>query len=78
MVEAQREAALAEGCAFFDAVAAMGGPGSIRAWRRMSPPLAEPDLQHLSMHGRDRLGAMIFDALMAQYDARAARTAAAG
>lgn len=78
MVEAQREAALAEGCAFFDAVAAMGGPGSIKAWRRLSPPLAEPDLQHLSMHGRDRLGAMIFDALMVQYDAHARRTSVAG
>jgi lysophospholipase L1-like esterase len=69
MVDAQREAALAEGCAFFDAVAAMGGPGSIRTWRRFSPPLAEPDLQHLSMLGRDRLGEMIFDGLMRRYEA---------
>lgn len=73
VVAAQREAAFAEGCAFFDAVAAMGGPGSIRAWRKRSPPLAEPDLQHLSMHGRDRLGEMIFDGLMARYDAYARR-----
>jgi lysophospholipase L1-like esterase len=73
MVAAQREAALAEGCAFFDALAAMGGPGSIRKWRKTSPPLSEPDLQHLSMHGRDRMAEMIFDAVMQRYDAYKAR-----
>lgn len=74
MVAAQREAALAEGCAFFDSMTAMGGPGSIRAWRKLSPALAEPDLQHLSMHGRDRLGEMIFDGLMVRYEAHRQRT----
>jgi lysophospholipase L1-like esterase len=67
-VAAQREAAFAEGCAFFDAVAAMGGYGSIRDWRAQE--LAEPDLQHLSMRGRDRLGELIFAAMMRRYDAR--------
>lgn len=77
LVDAQREAALAEGCAFFDAVAAMGGAGSIRTWRALDPPLAEPDLQHLSFHGKDRLGAMIFDGLMVGYGAYTRRTGAA-
>lgn len=69
MVKAQREAAFAEGCAFFDAVAAMGGPGGIRAWRKTSPPLSDPDLQHLSMFGRDKMAGFIFDGLMVRYDA---------
>jgi lysophospholipase L1-like esterase len=68
-VAAQREAAFAEGCAFFDTVGAMGGFGSIRDWRTQE--LAEPDLQHLSMRGRDRLGELIFAALVRRYDARA-------
>jgi lysophospholipase L1-like esterase len=68
MVDAQREAAHAEGCAFFDAVAAMGGPGSIRRWWRMAEPLASPDLQHLSAKGRDRMGEMIYGALVTSYE----------
>ena len=59
------------------AFAAMGGYGSIRKWRKTSPPLSEPDLQHLSMHGRDRMAQMIFDALMVRYDAYNQRNAAA-
>lgn len=73
MVAAQRAAALAEGCGFFDVIAAMGGPGSIRQWRRHDPPWAEPDLQHLSMAGRDRLGELIFAAIVARYDTWRAR-----
>jgi lysophospholipase L1-like esterase len=69
MVAAQREAAFAEGCAFFDALAAMGGPGSMRRGRKLEPPLSAPDLQHLSEAGRDRLGGQIFDALMVRYAA---------
>jgi lysophospholipase L1-like esterase len=68
LVDAQREAAHAEGCAFFDAVAAMGGPGSIRRWWRLPEPLASPDLQHLSARGRDRMGEMIYDALVGDYE----------
>jgi len=73
MVKAQREAAFAEGCAFFDAVAMMGGPGGVRAWRKTSPPLSDPDLQHLSMVGRDKMAGFIFDALMVRYAAFKAR-----
>ncbi|MBC8074314.1 MAG: hypothetical protein IAG13_38700 [Deltaproteobacteria bacterium] len=67
IVAAQREAAFAEGCAFFDALAAMGGPGSIRAWRKLDPPLSAPDLQHLSAAGRDKMGGIIFEGLMVRY-----------
>ena len=40
IVEAQREVANKAGCAFFDTYAAMGGGGSLKRWRDMSPPLA--------------------------------------
>jgi lysophospholipase L1-like esterase len=70
MVQAQREVAFEEGCAFFDAVAAMGGPGSIRAWLKRSPRLAEPDLKHLNHRGRDRMGEMIYAALVERYRER--------
>jgi lysophospholipase L1-like esterase len=67
MVQAQREVAFEEGCAFFDSVAAMGGPGSIREWLRRTPRLAEPDLKHLNHRGRDRMGEMIQAALIDRY-----------
>jgi lysophospholipase L1-like esterase len=69
MVQAQREVAFEEGCAFFDAVAAMGGPGSIRTWLRGTPRLAEPDLKHLNHRGRDRMGEMIYEALVDRHEA---------
>jgi len=72
MVQAQRDAAFASGCAFFDSVAVMGGAGSIRAWREHDPPLAEPDLKHLSVAGRDLMGGRVFAALLAGYEAYAA------
>ena len=72
MVRAQREVAFEEGCAFFDSVAAMGGPGSLRRWLQQTPRLAEPDLKHLNHRGRDRMGEMIFEALVARYARRGA------
>lgn len=70
MVQAQREVAFEEGCAFFDSVGAMGGPGSLRKWLQRSPRLAEPDLKHLNHRGRDRMGEMIFEALVDRYRRR--------
>jgi len=75
MVQAQRDAAFEQGCAFFDSVAAMGGPGSLKQWRTHRPPWAEPDLKHLNARGRDRMGAMMFDALMRAYRSWKAGTA---
>lgn len=71
MIAAQRDAAFDNGCAFFDSVAAMGGPGSIRRWRRRRPALAAPDLKHLNVHGRDLMGARMFAALLTGYETRA-------
>jgi lysophospholipase L1-like esterase len=70
MVQAQREVAFETGCAFFDSVAAMGGPGSLRRWLKQTPRLAEPDLKHLNHRGRDRMGEMIYEALVESYRGR--------
>ncbi|MEM6996301.1 MAG: hypothetical protein AAF721_37685 [Myxococcota bacterium] len=75
MVAAQRKAAFDNGCAFFDSVAAMGGPGSVRKWKRRRPALAAADLKHLSPRGRDLMGARIVASLLARYEAYAAEQA---
>ncbi len=59
-----REVARSEGCAFFDAIAAMGGPGSMQAWIDADPPLAARDRVHLTARGYARLGEAIADLLL--------------
>jgi lysophospholipase L1-like esterase len=59
----QRAAARKHGCAFWDWQAAMGGPGAMLAWRHAAPPLANPDLIHLSTAGYERSARFFADAL---------------
>ena len=66
IVAALREAALAEGCAFWDARAAMGGENAITTWRAAG--LAQRDLVHLTQAGYTKLGRVLFERLMAAYD----------
>ena len=54
--EAQREAAAAHGCAFWDAAAVSGGPGSLCRWKRSRPPRVARDGLHLTPHGYRLLG----------------------
>lgn len=63
---ALRAAALAEGCAFWDARAAMGGEGAIEAWR--SRGLASRDLVHLTERGYRLLGSLLAESLLAAAD----------
>jgi hypothetical protein len=67
MVAAQRNVALAQGCAFFDTYAAMGGDGSIGRWRRVKPPLANSDLAHLTRRGHEVIGDLLYRALIEGY-----------
>lgn len=60
--------AAAQGCAFWDARAAMGGEGSVVRWAAMRPPLAWTDLVHLSTTGQDIVGQLLADAILAGYD----------
>ena len=78
LVQAQREVAEAEGCAFFDTYEAMGGSGSMGRWVRSSPALGSGDLSHLTHHGHKVVGAMLYRSLMqgyADYRKRIAGTA---
>ncbi|EDM77096.1 hypothetical protein PPSIR1_19674 [Plesiocystis pacifica SIR-1] len=67
IVAGQREVARQAGCAFFDTYTAMGGGGSLKEWKKRSPPLAAPDLKHLNHRGRVLLGGWIYDAVIAAY-----------
>ncbi|WP_434419665.1 GDSL-type esterase/lipase family protein [Nannocystis pusilla] len=67
LVQAQREVAETEGCAFFDTYEAMGGAGSMGRWVRSSPALGAGDLSHLTHHGHKVVGAMLYRSLMQGY-----------
>ena len=66
VIEIQREVALANGCAFWDWRAAMGGVGSVRQW--VQAGLGQGDYTHLTGGGYRMVGGMIFDEIMAQYN----------
>jgi lysophospholipase L1-like esterase len=66
IVEAQREAALASGCAFWDMRAKMGGKGSMREW--VAAGMAANDHVHFSGTGYRLMGDSLFRDVMSQYD----------
>lgn len=68
VVEAQREVALAEGCAFFDTYEAMGGAGTMRRWYTSRPRLVTADLGHLTANGSRVVGTLLYRALMKGFD----------
>ncbi len=65
VVDALRKAALENGAAFWDARAAMGGEGSIMAWRAAG--LAQADFVHLTAPGYEKLAGLLYDQLMEAY-----------
>lgn len=71
LVEAQRRAARARGCAFWDTFAWMGGRGAAVKWRKQG--LLEPDYTHPTARGAARVADAVFDALVAGFEAYKAR-----
>ncbi|MCA9542896.1 MAG: SGNH/GDSL hydrolase family protein [Myxococcales bacterium] len=67
IVDAQREVALKQGCAFWNTWRAMGGEGSMARWYKARPSLGRGDLTHPTWRGAERVGAMLFAALMEGY-----------
>ena len=61
MVDAQRRAAKAHGCAFWDTYEWMGGKGSSGAWFRRG--LLIKDFQHPTMEGNVRIAEALFGGL---------------
>lgn len=62
--EVQRHLAFEHGCGFFDLLGFTGGPLSLAAWAAADPPLAQPDLVHLTKEGYERLGRALVGALL--------------
>jgi lysophospholipase L1-like esterase len=65
MVEAQRKAAAAVGCAFWDGQAWMGGPGSSRLWRRAG--WLTNDFAHPTHEGSNRIADALAAGLLDGY-----------
>jgi lysophospholipase L1-like esterase len=63
LVDAQRKAARAQGCAFYSTYDWMGGKGSAAKWFKRR--LVSSDFIHLSKGGADKMADALFDALMA-------------
>jgi hypothetical protein len=64
IVEAQRRVAAAEGCAFFDTYAAMGGEGAMAQWLKARPRLATSDMRHATPKGYEVVGTLYYKALL--------------
>ena len=71
MVEAQRRAAAAQGCAFYDTYTWQGGKGSALKWTRRG--LVGTDFQHLSEKGSAMVADGLVEALLAGYAGYKAR-----
>ncbi len=67
IVKVQRRVAYEQGCAFWNTYRAMGGERSVVRWNKARPQLASSDLTHPTRKGADRIGAMLFAALMDGY-----------
>ena len=65
VITVERQIALAEGCAFFDAYAAMGGKGSLERFDKAG--MMHEDLVHPKGHGLDLLGQLLTDALLREW-----------
>lgn len=63
-VQAQRRAALAHGCAFYDSYAAIGGPDGAHDWYWHEPRLLGFDLLHLTPEGYKRYGTDLYVSLV--------------
>jgi len=68
IIEAQRQAAEREGCAFYNTFEAMGGAGSMNTWARSRPRLALPDYRHATPAGYQAIGNMFYKALLKAFD----------
>jgi lysophospholipase L1-like esterase len=68
IVEMQRRVAAETNCAFFDLFAAMGGEGTMAKWHEGKNHLVGGDLTHPNATGADKIGELIYEALIDAYD----------
>jgi lysophospholipase L1-like esterase len=67
IVESQRRVAEAAGCAFYDQLEAMGGPGSIAVWSKEPHPRGGKDRIHLTRDGYSALATAFVGDLLRAY-----------
>ncbi len=65
--DAQKNAALEAGFAFWDMYEAMGGENSMPSWVWADPPLANTDYTHFNVQGAKIISNMLYNALMLEY-----------
>lgn len=66
IIEAQRQAALQEGCAFWDLREKMGGKGAMNQW--IQAGMAQFDHTHFTAPGYRMIGDAVFRDVMSQYE----------
>lgn len=67
-VARERHAAETAGCAFYDQMAVMGGPGAMARWAAMGYPLGQKDRVHLTREGYAQLASAFVGDLLRAYD----------
>jgi hypothetical protein len=68
IVAMQRRVAQAAGCAYYDQLAAMGGPGSMAAWALGPEPRAQGDRVHLTRSGYTQVATSFATDMLRAYD----------
>lgn len=68
LVKAQKNIAEKNKIAFWSMFDAMGGKNSMDSWVNASPPLAFKDYSHLTYEGATRVGDLLFQAMMDEYN----------
>ncbi len=68
VVETLRQAALNNGCGYWDMYSAMGGHNSMPGWVNAEPQLARPDYTHFSPRGAKLVANMFYNALILEYN----------
>ncbi|WP_291724562.1 GDSL-type esterase/lipase family protein [Bernardetia sp.] len=66
--QAQKNAAMKAGCAFWDLREAMGGQNSMVAWVNNKPSLAQSDYTHFNARGATLVGEMLYNAMNNAYE----------
>lgn len=67
--DGMKNAALEEGCAFWDMYEVMGGENSMVSWVTNNPPYAGPDYTHFTPAGARKVAELLYKAISDEYDA---------
>lgn len=67
--DGMKQAALEEGCGFWDMFEVMGGKNSMISWVTNDPPYAGPDYTHFTPAGARKVAELLYKALDEEYEA---------